>query len=429
MDMARSATLVGAAAHPANRSPYPQLPVDEALALVLHAVAPLPTVALPFEQALGLVLAETVLAREPMPPFAASAKDGYAVVAADGQGTRRVLGEAVAGNASDLVVGPGKAARITTGAPLPRGADAVVMVEDTVIPSPDGVTINRAVSPGENIRRVGEDYEAAAKILAAGTLVGPAEVGLLASAGAAVVHCHRRPRVAVFSTGDELVKPASELRPGQIRDSNRFALAAAAREAGAEVVTSATIGDQHTALSALADAVTSTDAVITSGGVSMGHRDLVKPWLAEHGELIFGRVLSKPGKPVTFALVKGRPFFALPGFPVSAMVSFELFVRPALRRMAGDDSEARPRLRVRLAETIEHAADRVEFVRAVVWQDTDGVPCARTTGFQGSGRLLSLSGANALLRMEPGAGRTAAGTIVNALLIRRISGADPASTK
>jgi molybdenum cofactor synthesis domain-containing protein len=396
-------------------SAYPEIPVDDALALVLAAVGPLAPVRSGLDEAADLALAEDVRARAPMPPFAASAKDGYAVVAADGGGWREVVGEATAGAAPDFVVHPGTAARITTGAPLPAGADAVVMVELTR--EADGrVLIERSVAPGADVRPVGQDYAAGEVLLPAGAELGPAELGVLASVGATAVPVHPRPRVAVFSTGDELVSPETMPQPGQIRDSNRLALATAARAAGAEVIGTGTIRDQAEEVEQLAEAIQAADAVITSGGVSMGHLDLVKPWLERHGEVRFGRVRTKPGKPMTFAVVGGTPVFALPGFPVSSLVCFELFVRPALRRLAGRRELLRPIWPVRAGHELHHAADREEFQRAVV-QLEDGTAVARTTGFQGSGRLLSLAGANALLRLPEGDGRTPAGATVPALVL------------
>ncbi|MEO8084367.1 MAG: gephyrin-like molybdotransferase Glp [Ardenticatenales bacterium] len=423
---------------PTLSAPHPptaEIPVDDALALILASVDVLaPTERIPFTSAAGRVLAAPVAAPEAMPPFAASSRDGYAVVAADGVGARRVVGEAVAGGAGGVVVTAGTAARITTGAPLPQGADAVVMVEDIArgfaalgedaapTDGADWISVQRGVEAGENVRPAGQDYAAGDVVLHAGDVVGAAELGLLASVGAVEVEVVRRPKVIVFSTGDELVEPESALGPGQIRDSNRFALAEAVRQAGADVLFAGHIGDEQGDLEALGAAVASADVLVTSGGVSMGHRDLVKPWLAEHGRLVFGRVRTKPGKPVTFAIVEGTPCFALPGFPVSALVCFELFVRPALRRMAGHREVRRPSWPVRLAHDVVHAGDRVEFARAVVTVGDDGRATAATTGFQGSGRLLSLAHANALLRLEGESGVTRAGAMVTAILTGPVGG-------
>ncbi len=415
-----------------TQSPYPQVPLDEALARVAARAGRLPVERVPFEQSEGRILAVDVCAREAMPPFAASSRDGYAVIASDGAGSRRIVGDAVAGAAAAMrdgtAIRSGEVTRITTGAPLPAGADAVLMIEDTE-PAADGhVVLLRGVASGENVRPVGQDYEADAVLLSAGTRVGVAALGLLASSGAVEVDVYRRPRVAVLSTGDELVEPGEALAPGQIRDSNRFALAAAAREAGAEVVRVSSIRDEEDQLDALRGASEEADVVLTSGGVSMGHRDLVKPWLASHGEIEFGRVRVKPGKPVTFARVGNALFFGLPGFPVSALVAFELFARPALRAMAGDPRPERPRVVVRLAHALDHAQDRDEIVRAFAWQAADGTLHARTTGFQGSGRLLSLHEANVLLRMPAGAGHAEQGASALAWVLAPLGRADDGGT-
>lgn len=407
-----------------HSSPYPQIPVDQAVASALAAVRPTESVTLGFESALGLVLAAAVDAPDAMPPFPASSRDGFAIRAGDGgpEIARTIVGEAVAGGVSDLNIGAGEAARITTGAPMPSGADAVIMVEDVAVDGRE-LRIDHGVSPGENVRPIGEDHPAGARILEAGAVIGSAEIGLLASVGAAEVEVHRRPRVAVLSTGDELVAPGQTPGPGQIRDSNRFSLAAAAREAGADVVLAAHVGDEDDDLDRLEAAIAQADIVVTAGGVSMGHRDRVKPWLAERGEIVFGRVRTKPGKPVTLAVVDGRPVFALPGFPVSALVCFELFARPAILRMTGRRDTARPVWRVRAGHALRHADDRVEFQRAIVTLDTEGVATAHTTGFQGSGRLLSMAGANALLRLPEGVGLTPEGALVPALILGEVRGA------
>jgi molybdenum cofactor synthesis domain-containing protein len=407
-------------------SPYTEMPLEAALALVLATVAPLPPVRLPLQSAEGLVLAEDLRAGEAMPPFAAAAKDGFALRAADGVAERRIVGEATAGAASSAEVAPGTAARITTGAPLPPGADAVVMLEEAH-EAGGMVTPDRAVAPGADVRPAGQDYAAGELLLAAGTVLGPAELGLLAGAGATHVLAHPRAQVAVFSTGDELVEPGHALAPGQIHDSNRYSLAAAARAAGAEVIATGTLRDNPGAVGHLARAVQAADAVITSGGVSMGHLDLVKPWLAEHGRVLFGRVNVKPGKPATYAIVRGTPVFALPGFPVSTLVCFELFARPALLRLAGHRQVTRPRWSVRAGHDLAHATDRTELQRAVVTIEA-GRPIARTTGMQGSGRLLSLAGANALLVLPPGSGFTAAGAAVPALILATPHAADAMRT-
>lgn len=400
-------------------SPYPLVSIEHALAAILAHSPLLPVAQTPLTEALGCVLAADVFAPAPMPPFPASAKDGYAVIAGDTTSRRRLIGEQMAGHIGPTRVDPGTTVRITTGAALPEGADAVVMVEYTS--ERDGwVEIETTVAPGAEIRPVGQDIQAGQQVLAQGAVLGPAEIGLLAAVGLAQAPVHRRPRVALLSTGDELREPGEPLAPGQIYDSNRFSLAAAVALAGGIPFPFGIAIDTPEALEGfLADALAEHDAVLTSGGVSMGKLDLLKPILEAHGEVHFGRVVMKPGKPVTFATVSGKPVFALPGFPVSALVSFELFVRPALRVMQGDREWRRPRLQVALTHAIEHDPQRTEFQRAAVYVE-EGRFLARTTGAQGSGRLLSLVGANALLELAPGDPLLPAGTEVIALLMQPI---------
>ena len=404
----------------ARHSPYPMIPVEEALRLVLEHSAPQPVVELSFASAMGAVLAAPVVAAEPLPPFPASTVDGFAVRAAEGMAERRLVGAQFAGYDAALRVGKGEAARITTGAPLPEGADAVMMVEWS--DEQDGhVRFTRAVGAGDFVRPVGSDIAVGQAVLGAGQPLGPAEIGLLATVGATRVAVHRPPVVGVMSTGDELVEPDATLGPGQIRDANRYSLMAAVAAAGARPVDLGIAPDSEPALRPFMQAgVARCDAVLTSGGVSMGELDLVKPLLAEMGTLHFGRVNTKPGKPVTFATVGGTPFFAMPGNPVSSLVSFEVFVRPALRRMRGLPERAwhRPRVPVTLAHDTRHTADRTEFQRAVVEFDRRARRyIARTTGSQQSSRLLSMVGANALLILPHGRADFAAGEEVEALLL------------
>lgn len=399
-------------------SPYPMISVDEAVAIVLSQVKPLPPVSVPFFQASGLVLASDVYAREALPPFPAAAVDGYAVVSADRAPFRRVIGEQLPGYLGDLSVGPGEAVRITTGAPLPRGADAVVMVELTEI-QPDGtLLVHDQPKPGNNVRPVGQDIGVGELVVPRGVCLGAAEIGLLAAVGQTEVEVYPRPRVAVLSTGDELVEPGVPLRPGQIRDSNRFSLMTAVREAGGEPIDLGHIPDQAQAVQAAMErGLSQADVLLTSGGVSMGQLDLIKPYLAQHGTIHFGRVRARPGKPVTFATVRGIPAFAMPGFPVSALVSFEIYVRPALLKLAGHTRLQRPRRQVTLRHDIQHETGRLEFQRAVVTRHRDGHYSASTTGFQGSGRLLSMRGANALLVLPADEERFPAGSQLEAILI------------
>jgi molybdenum cofactor synthesis domain-containing protein len=392
------------------------IPVHEAIDIILREVRPLPPESRPFTSVLGLVLAEDVYAVEPMPPFAASAVDGYAIIAAD-SGQRRIIGNQMAGYVADLEVKPGYAARVTTGAPIPPGADAVVMVEDTE--ELDGhLQINTKISAGSSIRPIGLDVEAGQLVLEAGVVLHPAEIGLLATIGRAEVRVYPPPKIAVMSTGDEIVEPDRTLQPGQIRDANRFTLMNVVQLCGAVPIDLGIVRDQEANLADVIEhGLSLADGLITSGGVSMGQLDLVKPYLAEHGNLHFGRVNTKPGKPVTFGTLHDKPFFALPGFPVSALVSFEIFVRPALLKMAGHTNVQRPSRQVTLAHDVKHSPERTEYQRATITRQDDGTLSASTTGPQGSGRLLSLHGANGLLVLPHGQGDFSAGSAVEALVL------------
>jgi molybdopterin molybdotransferase len=391
------------------------VPIDEAQRIIAAHLAPLPSEEIDSLRGEGRVLAEDVLAPAPLPDVPKAAVDGYALIAGDGMAERRVIGELTAGGAGRMEVEPGTAARIMTGAPLPPGADAVIMVEQTE--ERDGVLrIDRALASGDSVHRVGQDIAPGELVLARGARLGAAEIGLLATIGRVRVAAYRRPVVAVLATGDEVYEPDAALGAGGIRDSNRYALMAAAREAGCETISLGIARDDaELQRRAILDGLERADVLLTSGGVSMGTRDLIKPLLAELGTVHFGRIAFKPGKPTTFATVRDKLVFGLPGYPVSSLVSFEVFVRPALRRLQGDARPDRPRVRVGLADPIEAPPDRPEYQRVIVgWEQ--GQLTARSTGAQGSSRLLSLRGANALL-LVPGDGRRyAMGEQLDALL-------------
>lgn len=395
---------------------YDIIEADVALDIVLQHTHRLTPRLVPLPEALDLVLAQDVLAQEDLPPFPCSAKDGFAVIAADTTNPRRLVGEQTAGYIADVRVALGTCVRITTGAPIPPGADAVIMVEYTQ-EAAGMITMQGSVSAGADVRPVGQDIACGQRVLEAGMRLGPQEIGLLASLGVISVLVYPRPRIAVLSTGDEIVEPGAQPAPGQIRDSNRYALMAAVQRAGAEAVSLGIGSDQQDELTAKIELGLATcDAVITSGGVSMGELDLIKPILEGRGQVHFGRVNMKPGKPLTFATVDQKPVFALPGFPVSSLVSFELFVRPALRQLGGQPCILRPRVPVTLAETIQGDAWRPEFHRASLVAE-HGTYLARTTGMQSSARLLSMVGANGLLVLPASAKPFHAGDTVPAILL------------
>jgi molybdopterin molybdotransferase len=389
--------------------------IEEARRIIAPHAAPLPAEEVSSLNADGRVLAEDAYAPEHIPDVPKASMDGYALLAADGLAPRRVLAELTAGGDQHVALTPGTAARIMTGTPLPPGADAVVMVEQTE--ERDSLLwVERAPEPGQYIQTVGNDITAGELLLARGTLLGAAEVGLLATVGRTRIAVYRRPQVAVLATGDEVVEPDAARGAGSIRDSNRYALLAAVREAGGEAISLGIARDERdTQRRAILEGLERCDVLLTSGGVSMGTRDLIKPLLAELGTVHFGRIAFKPGKPTTFALVAGKMVFGLPGFPVSSLVSFEVFVRPALRMLQGAAQPDRPLVRVALAQAIKPSPDRPEYQRAnVAWRD--GRLVAASTGAQSSSRLLSMRGANALLLVPPGQQSYPAGAELEALL-------------
>ncbi|HEC34594.1 MAG TPA: molybdopterin molybdenumtransferase MoeA [Chloroflexi bacterium] len=388
---------------------------EEAWQRIAAQVRSLPPVEISLVDLAGHVLAEEVVAEEDVPPFPAATVDGWAVVAADSSPRRLILeGKGTAGVMPTVQVTVGTAARVMTGAPLPPGADGVVMVEDST--EEEGwIRFSRSIRPGDGVRPAGSDLAAGQVVLSPGTVMGPAEVGLMATVGRVAARVYPRPRVAVFSTGDELVEPGDRPEPGQICDSNRYALLAAIRQAGGEPISLGIAPDDEEGQRALLlRALEQADALVTSGGVSIGTRDLIGPLLAQLGTVHFHRVRQKPGKPFTFATVGGKPCFGLPGNPVSSLVTFELYVRPALRLMAGHRLLWRPKVEAKLRHPVKHDPVRIEFQRAIVEQE-EGEWRARTTGSQASSRLLSMVGANALLRLSAGP-LLPAGATVTAIL-------------
>lgn len=397
-------------------SPFPMVSIAEAKRLIMAHAAPLGVETISALTAEGRVLAENIVSPEQIPDVPKASMDGYAIRAADGVAPRRVIAEVTAGQQAGLKIGPGEAARIMTGAPMPSGADAMIQVELTE--ERNGLLqIERPVALGNNIHTVGQDITLGEAVLSSGTALGSAEVGLLATLGLTRVQVYRRPRVAVLATGDEVVEPDAPREAGGVRDSNRYALLAAVREAGCEAIQLGIARDDLAVQrAAIQDGLERADVLITSGGVSMGTRDLIKSILAELGTIHFGRIAFKPGKPTTFATVGEKVVFGLPGYPVSSLVSFEVFVRPALRALMGDTRPDRPLVRVALSAPIRPSPDRPEYQRVTIRID-GGRLVATTTGGQGSSRLLSLRGANGLLLVPPGAETYPAGAELEALLV------------
>ncbi len=390
---------------------------DTAREIILANTKALPSEVVHLVDAGERVLADPLIADVDLPPFRASTMDGYAVVHDDTMLEREIVGTGFAGEDLRLSLSSGQAARIMTGAPVPEGATAVVMIENT---STDGNTVEihqPTVNDGENIRPVGTDMRRGDMLVPAGTRLGPAEIGLLASLGHESVTVGGRPRVAIMSTGDELVAPGDTPGPGQIRDSNRFTLAVAARRAGAEVVLNRHVPDSLEHLqAAFNEALALADVVITSGGVSMGDRDLVKALLGEMAEVHFQKVFFKPGKPLNFATVGDKLLFGLPGNPVSSLVCFHIFVTPSIRQLQSAPAEAGGTIRVTTTVPLP-PSDRIEYQRAIVWAGNDGRLVARNTGNQISARLASFLGANAFLIVPQADDVHPPGTEVEALLL------------
>ena len=402
--------------------------VDEHLDEILRTVEALHPLPLTLSDAHGCVLAEDVVATGSIPPFDNSAMDGYAVrqaeVAAASEAAPvqlHVSGDLAAGSAPSIVVQPGFAVRIMTGAPLPDGADAVVPVEWT-----DGgtstVTISKAPVLGQHIRRAGEDVQPGAQVLPAGTFLGSAQIGVLAAVGRPSVMCRPRPRVVVISTGDELVEVGEPLAPGKIPDSNSHALTAAAREAGAMAFRVGIVRDDPQQLiEALEDHLIRADAVVTSGGVSVGAYDVVKEVLSRLGTVTFSKVAMQPGMPQGFGVIgpDKTPIFTMPGNPVSALVSFEIFVRPALRKMLGSPALLRPTMAAAVTTDIRSPEGKRSFLRVRVERQPDGTVTATPATGQGSHQLSGMAYANALLVVAEHLTAVPAGTQMPVILLER----------
>ncbi|MDH3706993.1 MAG: molybdopterin molybdotransferase MoeA [Acidimicrobiia bacterium] len=403
------------------------IPLEEAQAYVLAGCEALPAAPAPMVDAHGLVLAEPVVADQSIPPFANTAMDGFAIRSADLSGasdespvTLEVVATLAAGTAPDRAVRAGEAVRIMTGAPMPEGADAVVMVELTDLADDETTVAVRAEVPvGNHIRHPGEDIEPGQVVFEPGDELSAGHLGVLASLGIAEVSAHRRPRVGVMSTGDELVDGPGPLAPGQIRDSNRCTLLALVTRCGAVGVDLGLVPDTKEALTtALIAGAETCDALLTSGGVSMGAFDYVRVVLDELGDMRWMQVAIKPAKPLAFGRIGTTPVFGLPGNPVSSMVSFELFARPGLRRMMGHTDLHRPRVTAVAASDLRrHADGKTHFARVVAEVGDDGRLHARSAGGQGSHQLAAMAHANALAVLPDGAGITA-GEPVGLLLLR-----------
>jgi len=396
------------------------IPVEEALETVLREAKALPSEEVALDDALSRVLAEDVASDLDLPPFHRSAMDGYALRAEDVAGAPaalEVVGEIRAGQWPDLTIGPGQAARIMTGAPVPPGATAVQQVEKTQPLDEFRVTILAAVAAGANVAPRGSEVRAGDVVLARGRVIDPAATAVLASAGKARVRVARRPIVALLVTGDEIVEVAATPDPGQIRNSNGPAVTAQARLAGADVRVLGVALDRQDAITEALRAGLAADLLVVSGGVSAGDYDLVEPALLELGTtFLFTKVAIKPGAPLVFGRRGETLVFGLPGNPVSAQVTFELFVRPALLRMQGARVVARPRVGVELTDPVKNHSGRKSHVPARV-RFEGGRLVARPLRSMGSGDLAAHARANALVVIEADRPRVAAGETAEAVLL------------
>jgi molybdopterin molybdotransferase len=401
--------------------------VDEHIERILESITPLPPYDQPLLEALGLPVSEQIASTLDLPGFDNSAMDGYAVLYEDVAGAGEdspvhlpVVGEAAAGQTKLFALSPGTAVRIMTGAPVPQGADTVIPVEAT-----DGgvatVRIHGTPTLGQHIRRRGEDVLAGDVLLAEGTVLGPRQLGLLASIGVAQVRTRPRPRVVIMSTGSELREPGTPLGHDSIYDANSYMLAAAARQAGAIVYRVGIVSDDPQEFSdALSDQLVRADIVVTSGGVSKGQYDVVKEVLSELGTVQFGEVAMQPGKPQGFGVVgeDATPIFTLPGNPVSSYVSFEVFVTPAIRKMMGRTPQRRPLVRALCQKGFSSAPNKRQFVRAQFEIDGQGAH-VMPVGGHGSHLIGDLSEANALIVVPEDVDRVDPGTMVQTMVLDR----------
>jgi len=402
------------------------LPLEEAQAFVLAACKPLAPSPVAVPDALGLVTAEPIISNELVPPFANTAMDGFAVQAADTNSAPRdlkILGTLAAGARPDITVEPGTAVRIMTGAPMPPGADAVIMVELTEV---DGqaseedagsVRVLEAVPVGNHIRSAGEDMQLGQEVFPAGVELRAGHLGVLCTLGITSISAYPAPRVGVISTGDELVEGDVALEPGQIRDSNRRTLLSLVARAGAQPVDLGLIRDDEDLIrQGLLDGAASCDAIISSGGVSMGDFDFVKKVLNDIAEMRWMQVAIKPAKPLAFGTIGDTPIFGLPGNPVSSMVSFELFARPGLRAMMGHTQLHRQRVLAQTNGPLRHYGDGKTHFARVLATYIDGAYHLESAGGQGSHQLSAMAAANALAVL-PDAGESAQGATVEAILL------------
>ncbi len=398
--------------------------VSEARRIILENVDLLGKEVVGLDEGLFRVLAESVFARRNVPPQDNSAMDGFALTSLAAEGASAdapvslpVVRTIRAGDLAGPPIMETEAVRIMTGAPIPGGVDTVVQVEDTYVEA-ENLFLTKPVKKGANIRRSGEDIKALEEILPAGRPLRPADLGLVASQGIAQIRVYRRPEVAILATGDEVVSLGEVPHEAQIFSSNSHTLSALVRECGAIPRQLGIALDEPDHLAAMIEEGLQSDVLVTTGGISMGDYDYLKDVFGKVGvEVLFWKVAQKPGKPMTFGVRRSKPVFALPGNPVSATLSFELYVRPALRKMMGHTRLFRPTVRAVLEQDIKKKPGRRNFIRGIVERKEDGVLYAQTTGEQGSGILRSMSAANGIIVLSEDAEGARAGERVEVYLI------------
>ena len=398
--------------------------VEDAREKVLSQIHPLAPLQLPLTEAYGCVAAEDVVARSNLPAFASSAMDGFAVRSSDVAEASpttpvelKIVGRALIGRRPEATVGGGEAIRIATGAPIPAGSDTIVPIENAE-PGGEVVRIFEAATEGHHIRPAGEDVQDGQVLVAAGRRLGAPELGLLANAGFPSPSVHPRPRVIVLSTGDELIPPTEEPAFGQIRDSNAYTIFAALRDAGAMPVLAGIVRDDVDALREMVlSHLIQADAFISSGGVSVGERDVVKAAFFKRGDVDFFKVAMQPGMPQGFGQIEGKPYFGLPGNPVSVFVSLEVFVRPAILKMMGRSHLFRPEITATLTEEVSGPRGKLQFARVRLERAGDGWTAA-PTGPRGSNLISTVVRANGLAMIPPGTAVAPAGSAVRVMVFR-----------
>jgi molybdopterin molybdotransferase len=398
--------------------------VEDARERVLSSIAPLAPLQLPLTDAYGCVVAEDIVSTISLPEFASSGMDGFAVRAADVADASpahpaelKLVGRAMIGHRPDATVGGGEAVQIATGAPIPAGADCVVPVENSQA-GDETVQLFEAATQGRHIRPAGEDVKEGSVLVQSGRRLGSPELGLLANAGHATPLVRPRPRVVVLSTGDELIPPGDAAEFGQVHDSNAYTLFGALREAGAQPVMAGIVKDDVDSLKeTVLDYLIQADAFISSGGVSVGERDVVKAAFFRRGDVDFYKVAMQPGMPQGFGHIEGKPYFGLPGNPVSVFVSFEQFVRPAILKMMGRTRLLRPEITATLTEDVGGPKGKLQFARVRVAR-ADGGWAATPTGARGSNLISTVSRANGLAMIPQGVELAPAGSPVRVQVFR-----------